>query len=85
MSLVVVNRPTQKMFLKSRFEIFRCQKDLKKGYIGMRKKNYLEALKKCPESVHFPLLLFSNSRTGQARTPPPLHHSNYTPGIICWE
>ena len=57
MSLVVVNRPTQKTFLKSRFVIFKYQKYVKKGYIEMRKKIYLETLKKSPGSVNFPLLM----------------------------
>ena len=57
MSLVVVNRRTQETFLKSRFVIFRCQKYVKKGYMEMTKEIYLETLKKCPKSLHFPLLV----------------------------
>ena len=59
MSLVVKNRATQETFLKARFVIFRCQKYVKKGYIQMTKKNYLETLKKCPGLVYFPLLPMS--------------------------
>ena len=36
--------------------IFRCQKYVKKGYIEMTKKIYLEPLKKCPGSLCFTLL-----------------------------
>ena len=50
------NRVTQDNFLKARFVIFRCQKYVKKGYIEMRKKIYLETLKECARSLHFPLL-----------------------------
>ena len=57
MSLVVRNGATQKTFLKSRFVIFRCQKYVKKGYMEMTKEIYLETLKKCPKSLHFPLLV----------------------------
>ena len=32
-------------FLKAQFVIFRCQKYVKKGYMEMTKKNYLETLK----------------------------------------
>ena len=56
MSLVVGNGATQETFLKSRFVIFRCQKYVKKEYMEMTKKIYLETLKKCPGLVHFPLL-----------------------------
>ena len=43
-------------FLKAQFVIFRCQKYVKKGYIEMTKKIYLEPLKKCPGSLCFTLL-----------------------------
>ena len=56
MSLVAGNGATKETFLKSRFVIFRCQKYVKKGYMEMTKKIYLETLKKCPGLVHFPLL-----------------------------
>ena len=42
---VVENRAAQETFLKARFVIFRCQKYVKKGYIEMTKKIYLEPLK----------------------------------------
>ena len=54
--IVVGNGATQATFLKSRFVIFRCHKYVKKGYIEMTKKSYLETFKKCPGSLHFPLL-----------------------------
>ena len=56
MSLVAGNGATKETFLKSRFVIFRCQKYVKKGYMEMTKKIYLETLKKYPGSLHFPLL-----------------------------
>ena len=37
--VVVGNRATQDHFLKVQFVIFRCQKYVKKEYIGMTKKN----------------------------------------------
>ena len=55
MSLVAGNGATKETFLKSRFVIFRCQKYVKKGYMEMTKKIYLETLKKYPGSLHFPL------------------------------
>ena len=54
--IVVYNEATQRTFLKSGFVIFRCQKYVKKGYIEMTKKFYLETLKKCARSLHFTLL-----------------------------
>ena len=54
--IVVENGPTQETFLKARFVIFRCQKYVKKGYIEMTKKIYLETLKKCAGPLHFTLL-----------------------------
>ena len=42
---MVRNRATQETFLKARFAVFRCQKYVKKGYIEMTKKIYLELLK----------------------------------------
>ena len=56
MPLVLGNGVTQETLLKSRFVIFRCQKYVKKRVHGSDKKNYLETLKKCPGSLHFPLL-----------------------------
>ena len=35
-------------FLKAQFEIFRCQKYVKKGYTEMGKSIYLESLKSVP-------------------------------------
>ena len=43
--IVVGSGATQETFLKARFVIFRCQKYVKKGYIKMTKKIYLEPLK----------------------------------------
>ena len=54
--IIVGNRATQETFLNSQFVIFRCQKYVKKGYIEMTKKIYLETLKKCPGSLCFQLL-----------------------------
>ena len=59
MSLVVGNRATQETFLKARFVIFRCQKYVKKEYMEMTKKIYLEPFKKCPGLLYFPLLTIS--------------------------
>ena len=56
--IVVENRATWGNFLKARFVIFRCQKYVKKGYIEMTKKIYLETFKGCARSLCFPLLLF---------------------------
>ena len=54
--IIVWNRATQETFLKTRFNIFRSQKYIKKGYVEMTKKIYLEPLKKCPGSLCFTLL-----------------------------
>ena len=54
--IVVGNRAIQETFLNSQFVIFRYQKYVKKGYIEMTKKIYLETFKKCPGSLCFPLL-----------------------------
>ena len=54
------NGATQETFLKARFVIFRCQKYVKKGYIEMTKKIYLETLKKCPRSLPFPTTVEQN-------------------------
>ena len=54
--IVVENAAVQETSLKSRFLTFRCQKCVKKGYIEMTKKFYLETFKKCPGPLHFPLL-----------------------------
>ena len=40
---------------------FRCQKYVKKGFMEMTKKIYLEP-QKCPRSLHFTLLLWCRSR-----------------------
>ena len=60
--IVVYNEAILDTFLKPRFVIFRCQKYVKKEYIEMTKKIYLETLKKCPGSLCFTLLKFL--RTG---------------------
>ena len=52
--IVVGNRPTQDTSQKSQFIIFQV---LKKGYIEMTEKIYLETFEKCPGSVYFPLLM----------------------------
>ena len=54
--IVVYNEAIQRIFLKSRFVIFKCQKICKKGYIEMTKKFYLETFKKCAGLFHFILL-----------------------------
>ena len=51
---------TQETFLKARFVIFRCQKYVKKGTWKWQKKF---TLRKCPGSLHFPLLLVSPDLT----------------------
>ena len=53
--IVVGNRPTQDTSQKSQFIIFQVLKIIKKGYIEMTKKIYLETFEKCPGSVYFPL------------------------------
>ena len=55
--IVVGNGATPSTLLKARFVIFSCQKYVKKGYVEMAKKIYLEPLKKCAGTLHFPLLL----------------------------
>ena len=55
--IVVGNRPTQDTSQKSQFIIFQVLKNIKKGYIEMTKKIYLETFEKCPGSVYFPLLI----------------------------
>ena len=55
--IVVGNGATQRTLLKARFVIFRCQKYVKKRYIEMTKKIYLEPLKGCAGSLHLPLLM----------------------------
>ena len=54
--IVLGNRATQETFLKAQSGIFRRQKYVKKWYIEMTKKIYLETLKKCPGLLCFPLL-----------------------------
>ena len=56
--IVVENRATQDRFLRPQCVIFRCQKYVKKGYIDMTKKIYLETFKKCPGSLCFTLLMY---------------------------
>ena len=55
--IVVENKTTQDNFLKAPSVIFRCQKYVKKGYIEMTKKIYLETFKGCTRSLCFPLLI----------------------------
>ena len=55
--IVVGNRPTQDDFSKVSIHNFKVLKNIKKGYIEMTEKVYLETFEKCPESVCF-LLLF---------------------------
>ena len=45
---------------RSHFIIFQVLKDIKKGYIEMKKKIYLETFEKCPALLHFPLLWFGH-------------------------
>ena len=45
-------------FLKAQFVIFRCQKYVKKRVHGNEKMNLPCVFKKCPESLHFTLLLW---------------------------
>ena len=54
--IVVENGATQDHFSRPQFAIFRCQKYVKKGYIELTKKIYLETFKKCPGLLRFPLL-----------------------------
>ena len=54
--IVVGNRPAHDTSQKSQFIIFQVLKNIKKGYIEMTKKIYLETFEKCPGSVYFPLL-----------------------------
>ena len=55
--IVVENRPTQDHFSKVSIYNFSGLKNIKKRYIEMTKKIYLETFEKCPRSVCFPLLL----------------------------
>ena len=54
--IVVENRATQETFQKSQFKIFQVLKNIKKGYIEMTEKIYLETFEKCPGSLYFPQL-----------------------------
>ena len=54
--IVVENRPTQDHFSKVSIYNFSGLKNIKKWYIEMTKKIYLETFEKCPGSVCFPLL-----------------------------
>ena len=55
--IVVGNRPTQDQFSKVSIYNFSGLKNIKKGYIEMTEKIYLETFEKCPGLVYFPLLL----------------------------
>ena len=57
--IAVKNRATQGRFLRPQFVIFKCQKYVKKGYMEMIKKTYLETFKKCPGLLCFSLLVIS--------------------------
>ena len=50
------NRPTQDHFSKVIIYNFSGLKNIKKVYIEMTEKIYLETFEKCPGSVCFPLL-----------------------------
>ena len=54
--IVVENRPTQDHLSKVSICNFSGLKNIKKGYIEMTEKIYLETFDKCPGSVYFPLL-----------------------------
>ena len=54
--IVVGNRPIQDTSQKSQFIISQVLKNIKKGYIEMTEKIYLETFEKCPGSVYFPQL-----------------------------
>ena len=54
--IVVGNRPTQDHFSKVSIYNFLGVKNIKKGYMEVRKKIYLETFEKCPGLVYFPLL-----------------------------
>ena len=58
--IVVGNRPTQGHFSKISISNFLGVKNMKKAYLEMTEKIYLETFEKCPGSVYFPLLLFPN-------------------------
>ena len=59
--IVVGNRPTQDHFSKVSRYNFSGLKNMKKGYIEITEKIYLETFEKCPGSVYFPLLTTSIS------------------------
>ena len=52
--IVVRNGPIQDHF--SKVSIYNLSENIKKEYIEMTKKIYLETFEKCPGSVHFSLL-----------------------------
>ena len=56
--IVVENRPIQDHFSKVSICNFSCLKNIKKGYIEMTEKIYLETFEKCPGLVCFPLLSY---------------------------
>ena len=56
--IVVENRPTQDHFSKVSIHNFSGLKNIKKGYIEMTEKIYVETFEKCSGSVYFPLLSF---------------------------
>ena len=59
--IVVGNRPTQDHFSKVSIYNFLGVKNIKKGYIEMRKKVYIETFEMCPGPVYFPLLTHERS------------------------
>ena len=60
----VENAATQDHFSKVSIYNFLGLKHMKKGYMEMTKKNYLETFEKCPGSLHFPLLFSVCYRCG---------------------
>ena len=56
--IVVENRATQDHFSKVSIYNFLGLKNMKKGYIEMTKKIYIETFEKCSGSLCFPLLVF---------------------------
>ena len=90
--IVVENRATQDRFLRPHFVIFRCQKYVKKGYIEVTKKSYLETCKKCPGSLCFPLLAskqeaqdsFQNFFRKCSKKTLFYLYSNYHPVLTVW-
>ena len=54
--IVVRNRATQDHFSKISIYNLAGLKNIKKGYIEMTEKIYIETFEKCPGSLFFPLL-----------------------------